>query len=112
MSEFGNDPEQTAQEPKVETSEASEANAKTSVEEFLVNANTVMARVKALIQQGNIRQIVIKTEAGRPLLKIPFTVGFIGGTLGLMFSPLLITSIAALGLLAGRLSLIIEKDID
>jgi hypothetical protein len=112
MSEFGNDPDQAVPEPDIDPVIEPEASAKTSVEEFLVNANTVMTRVRALIQQGNVRQIVVKTETGRPLLKIPFTVGFVGGTLGLMLSPLLVTSVAALGLLAGRLTLVVEKNID
>ncbi|MGF1602858.1 MAG: DUF4342 domain-containing protein [Thermosynechococcaceae cyanobacterium] len=90
----------------------SDTTTKTSIEEFLVNANTVMVRIKALIGQGNLRQIVIKTEAGRPLLRIPCTVGVVGGTLGLMFSPFLMTAIAALGVLAGRLTLVIEKTVD
>lgn len=112
MSEFGNDPEQTPPESEVNSTVEPEASAKTSIEEFLVNANTVMARARELIQEGNVRQIVIKTEAGRPLLKIPFTVGFVGGTFGLMLSPLLTTSVAALGILAGRLTLVVEKKID
>ncbi|MEO0374969.1 MAG: DUF4342 domain-containing protein [Cyanobacteria bacterium P01_A01_bin.17] len=112
MSEFDNDPKQAAPEPEVSSTVEPEASAKTSIEEFLVNANTVTTRARELLQEGNVRQIVIKTEAGRPLFKIPFTVGFIGGTLGLMMSPLLITSVAALGVLAGRLTLVVEKNID
>lgn len=89
-----------------------EASTKTSVEEFLVNANTVMTRAKELLKQGNIRQIVIKTEAGRPLFKLPLTAGVAGVTVGLMLSPFLITALAALGLLAGRLTLVVEKNVD
>jgi hypothetical protein len=111
MSELGDRESEQIPSPDLDPV-GSEASAKTSIEEFLVNANTIVARVKGLIEQGNLRQIVIKTEAGRPLLRIPCTVGVVGGTLGLIFSPFLITSIAALGILAGRLTLVIEKSVD
>ncbi len=111
MSEFGErEPEQVASPGSNSTD--SDTSVKTSVEEFLVNANTLMARVKELMQQGNIRQIVIKTESNRPLIKIPLTVGVAGGTLGFLLSPLLLTSLAAIGILAGRLTLVVEKKLD
>ncbi|MGB7412936.1 MAG: DUF4342 domain-containing protein [Thermosynechococcaceae cyanobacterium] len=110
MSESGDRDSEQMPPPEIDPIDSD--TPKTSIEEFLINANTVMARIKELIGQGNVRQIVIKTEAGRPLVRIPCTVGVVGGTLGLMFSPFLMAAIAALGILAGRLTLVIEKTVD
>lgn len=85
--------------------------AHTTVEEFEVSGSTIWGRVQELLQQGNIRQIVIKTENGRPLLTIPLTVGLAGGTLGLIAFPLLLVALAAIGLLAARLTIVIEKSV-
>ena len=82
------------------------------VEEFEVSGSTVIARVKELLQQGNIRQIVIKSEGGRPLLTIPLTVGLAGGAVGLVAFPFLLVALAAIGLLAARFRIAIEKSME
>ena len=95
--------------PETELEDGTVAN--TTVEEFVVTGSTIWGRVQELLQQGNIRQIVIKTENGRPLLTIPLTVGVAGGTLGLIAFPLLLVALAAIGLLAARLTIVIEKSV-
>ena len=58
---------------------------RTFVEEFEVAGNQVVDKVKELIQQGNIRRLIIKTHEGRTLIDTPLTVGVgVGGVLGML----------------------------
>jgi hypothetical protein len=50
-------------------------------EEFRVNGEDLLAKVKALIHEGNIRRIIIKNEAGETIVEFPLTVGAIGAAL-------------------------------
>lgn len=76
------------------------------VEEFQISADDLIRRVKELIHEGNIRRIVVRSEAGETLLEIPVTVGFLGAIL----APYL----AVLGVIAAtvtRCKIAVEKRI-
>lgn len=81
------------------------------VEEFTLNGDEVVARVKELIQEGNVRRLVIKNEDGRVLLEVPLTIGVVGGVIGVAFLPVL-AAIGALAALATRLSIVVERTED
>jgi len=69
-------------------------------EEIEIAAGDLVATVKKLVAEGNVRRLIIKNTAGQHLLEIPLTAGVvIGGTLALL-APVL----AALGALAALLS--------
>jgi hypothetical protein len=69
-------------------------------EEIEIAASDLIATVKKLIAEGNVRRLIIKNTDGQSLLEIPLTAGVvIGGTLVLL-APVL----AALGALAALLS--------
>jgi hypothetical protein len=69
-------------------------------EEIEIAASDLIATVKKLIAEGNVRRLIIKNTEGQSLLEIPLTAGVvIGGTLVLL-APVL----AALGALAALLS--------
>jgi len=53
----------------------------TLVEEFSVAADDLVAKVKELIHEGNVRRIVVKDEAGKTLIEIPVTIGVVGALL-------------------------------
>jgi hypothetical protein len=61
-------------------------------EEFSVNANDLIERVKQLIHEGNVNRIIIKDDKDKVLLEIPATVGVIGAVL--------VPWLAALGVIA------------
>jgi len=61
-------------------------------EEFSVNANDLIERVKQLIHEGNVNRIIIKDDRDKVLLEIPATVGVIGA--------ILVPWLAALGVIA------------
>lgn len=48
-------------------------------EELEVMGSQLVERVKELIDQGNIRRLIIRDQNGRTLLEIPLTIGVVAG---------------------------------
>ena len=79
-----------------------------ATEEFSVNSDNLVSKVQELINESNVRRIVIKNAEGRVLLEIPLTAGLVGGAVGLaFFAPLV--AIASVGMLAARFTLVVER---
>lgn len=73
-------------------------------EEFRVNGEELIAKVKNLINQGNIRRVIIKDKTGKVIFEIPLTFGVVGA--------LIAPQLAALGAIAALLSeatVVVEK---
>ena len=73
-------------------------------EEFTFNGEELLARIKDLIRQGNIRRIIIKNKEGHILMEIPLTIGVV--------SAVLAPTLAAIGAIAALLSeatVVVEK---
>lgn len=51
---------------------------KSSTEEFKVDGEALLAKVRELIHEGNIRRITIKDADGTTVLEFPLTVGAVG----------------------------------
>jgi hypothetical protein len=81
---------------------------KISVEEFKINGNDLVAKVKELIHEGNIRRIIIKNEEERILVELPLTVGVVGGVIGAALFPV-IAAVGAIGALVAHLTIVIER---
>jgi hypothetical protein len=78
------------------------------VEEFTVNGDEVVAKVKELINEGNIRRLIIRNEDGRTLIEIPLTFGVVGGVAVVALAPIL-AAIGALAALVTRLQIVVER---
>ena len=50
-------------------------------EEHRVRGDQLVAKVKELIHEGNVRRITIKNEEGKTLIEIPLTLGVMGAVL-------------------------------
>jgi hypothetical protein len=50
-------------------------------EEFQVKGEDLLAKVKELVHQGNIRRVIIENENGKTLVEIPLTLGVVGALL-------------------------------
>ena len=61
---------------------------KNRTEEFSVNADQVVEKVKQLINEGNVRRIIIKNEQGESFIEFPVTVGVVGAVLLPVFAAL------------------------
>lgn len=61
-------------------------------DEFQVKGEELIAKVKELIREGNVRRIIIDNEEGKTLVEIPLTIGVVGA--------LLLPALAAIGAIA------------
>jgi len=77
---------------------------KVRVEEVEVTGEKLLATVKELIHQGNVRRIVIRNAKGVTLLEIPLVLGIAGA----VFVPVW-AAIGALAALVAKLTLVIER---
>ncbi len=80
------------------------ADDKFRTEEFHINGEELLARVKALVHEGNIRRVIIKNKEGVVVMEIPMTLGVVGA--------LLAPTLAAVGAIAALLSeatVVVEK---
>lgn len=73
-------------------------------EEFQLKGEAVVAKVKELVHEGNIRRIIIKNEEGKALIEVPLTVGVVGAILLPVWA-----AIGAIAALAANLTIVVEK---
>ena len=73
-------------------------------EEFRINGEELIAKIKQLFHEGNIRRIFIKEKDGKTVMEIPLTIGVVG--------VLLAPTLAAVGAIAALLkeaTVVVEK---
>ncbi|HEY7464289.1 MAG TPA: DUF4342 domain-containing protein [Candidatus Limnocylindria bacterium] len=73
-------------------------------QEFTLNGDQVVAKVKELINEGNVRRLIIKSEDGRTMFEVPLTLGVIGAALLPVFA-----AIGAAAALATRCTIVVER---
>jgi len=73
-------------------------------EEFSVNGEQLLAKVKELLREGNIRRVIIKDKSGKVLMEFPLTIGVVGVAL----APVL-AAIGALAALVSEATIAVEK---
>ncbi len=74
-------------------------------EEFRVNGEELLAKIKQLIHEGNIRKIIIKDKDGKVLIEFPLTIGVVG--------VVLLPTLAAVGAIAALVTeatVVVEKE--
>jgi hypothetical protein len=74
-------------------------------EEFRVDGEQLLAKIKELIHAGNIRRISIKDKDGKVLLEFPLTYGVVG----LVLAPTL-AAVGAVAALIGEATIVVEKN--
>jgi hypothetical protein len=77
---------------------------KFKTEEFRVDGEKLITKIKELIHEGNIRRIIIKDREGKTVMEIPMTLGVVG--------VLLAPQLAAIGAIAALLTeatVVVEK---
>ena len=73
-------------------------------EEFRVNGEELLGRIKNLVNEGNIRRIIIKDKEGKVIFEIPLTFGIIGA----LIAPQL-AAIGAIAALVTEATVVVEK---
>lgn len=77
---------------------------KIHTEEFHVDGEELLSKIKNLLHEGNIRRIIIKDKEGKTVLEIPVTLGVVGA--------LIAPQLAAVGAIAALLTeatVVVEK---
>jgi len=77
---------------------------RTHTEEFRVDGEKIVSKIKELLHEGNIRKVIIKDKEGKTLMEIPVTFGVVG----VLIAP----QLAAIGAIAALLTeavVVVEK---
>ncbi len=77
-----------------------EKEKRTFSEEIEVAGNELVDRVKELMQESNVRRLIIRNQEGEVLVEIPLTAALLGGGVAVLVAPLL----AAVGGIAAFLA--------
>ena len=91
-----------------ETAEVNEETDKTErniVEEFKVDGEAIVGKVKDIIRAGNVRRITVKNEEGKTVFEIPLAAG-----VAVLFPPVAtLVALGAVGALIANLSIAVER---
>jgi hypothetical protein len=77
---------------------------KVRTEEFSVNGEDLLSKIKEIIHEGNIRRIIIKKKGGDTVMEIPMTLGVVGA----LIAPQL-AAIGAIAALVTEATVVVEK---
>lgn len=73
-------------------------------EEHRIQGDGLVAKLKEILRQGNIRRIIIKNDEGRTLIEIPLTIGVVSAMLMPVWA-----AVGAIAALAVNLTIVVEK---
>jgi hypothetical protein len=73
-------------------------------EEFRVDGEKLISKIKEIIHEGNIRRIIIKDKEGKTVLEIPMTFGVVGA----LIAPQL-AAIGAIAALVTEATVVVER---
>lgn len=74
-------------------------------EEFKVNGEDLLKKVKAIIAEGNVRKITVKNKEGKSIVELPLTIGVVGAAL----APIL-AAVGAIAALVTECTIVVERD--
>lgn len=74
-------------------------------EEFKVDGEDLLKKVKHLIAEGNIRRITIRNKDGKIIVELPLTVGVVGAVLA---PPL--AAVGAIAALVTECTIVVERE--
>ena len=74
-------------------------------EEFRVNGEELLAKIKELVHEGSIRRIVFKNKDGGTFMELPLAVGVVGALL----APTL-AAVGAIAALVSQATVVVEND--
>ncbi len=76
----------------------------TKTETFRLSGDELLAKVKELVHEGNIRRLIIKNEDDVTLIEVPLTVGLIGAALLPVW-----VAVGAIAAIATHCTLVVER---
>ena len=75
-----------------------------NTEEFKIDGEDLIAKIKEIVKQGNAKKITIKGKDGNEIISFPVTIGVAGLVLAPVFA-----AVGAIAALATECTIIIEK---
>ncbi|MET0821993.1 MAG: DUF4342 domain-containing protein [Aeromicrobium sp.] len=81
----------------------------TKHEQFTVDGENLLAKVRELLHEGNVRRIILKREDGSTLLEIPLQTGVAVTVITAVFAPVLV-AIGAIAALLSSVTVAVERD--
>lgn len=83
------------------------ASKKRKEESFQIKGEQLLAKVKELINEGNVRKITIKDKSGKSIVEFPLTIGVVGAVLVPVFA-----AIGALAALLAECTISVEREVN
>jgi hypothetical protein len=74
-------------------------------EEFKVNGEDLLKKVKALVAESNVRRIIIKNKQAKTIIEIPLSVGVVGTLLAPMLA-----AVGAIAALVSECTITVERE--
>lgn len=73
-------------------------------EEFKINGEELLAKFKQLINEGNVRRVIIKGKDNKTIIEIPLTIGVVG----IVLAPAL-AAVGAIAALVTECTILVER---
>lgn len=83
----------------------------TTYEEFKVEGDSLLAKVRELLHEGNVRRIIVKHEDGSSIVEVPVTAGLAGIVLTVAVAPVLV-AVGAIAAVVSNVTLAVEREDD
>jgi hypothetical protein len=80
---------------------------KNTHEEFKVKGEDLLGKVKQLIEEGNVRRIIIKDKENKTLIEVPLTISVVG----IVLAPVL-AAVSAIAALVTECTIIVERRVN
>jgi hypothetical protein len=74
-------------------------------EQFRVNGEDLVNKVKELLHEGNVRRIVIQDKAGKTIMEVPLSIGVVGAVI----APVL-AAVGAVAALVTECTILVVRD--
>jgi hypothetical protein len=77
---------------------------KKTYEEFSITGDELLAKIKQLIAEGNVRRIIIKDKKKETIIEIPLNIGIVG----IVLAPVL-AAVGAIAALVTECTILVER---
>jgi hypothetical protein len=74
------------------------------IEEFRIDGEELVVKVKELVHEGNVRRLIIKNDEGTTLIEVPLSVGLIGAALLPVWA-----AVGAIAAVATNCTIVVER---
>jgi len=81
---------------------------KVRTEEYSVSADDAVKKIKEVLDEGNVRRIIVQTDEGKTLIEFPLTIGVAAAAGVLLLAPLL-AAVGALAAILTDMRIVVER---